>query len=91
MAIQLILKGTVQGVCCRAYCKEYAVKLRIRGAATNLRDGSVRVLLQTEDSDSIERYIDCLKTNPYSFRFWGDITEIEQSPFDGPIRGDYVF
>ena len=91
MAIQIILKGHVQGVCCRAYCKQYATKLQIRGSATNLKDGNVRVILQTDDPERIERFIQCLKSNPYGYSFWGDIVEIEKSDYSGSIRGDYTF
>lgn len=91
MAKKLILHGRVQGVCCRAYCSQYARKLGIRGAASNRADGTVRVLLDTDDSGLVNRYIDEIKLNPDGFSFYGRIQSIEVSDFTGIVSGDYRF
>ncbi len=91
MAKKLILHGRVQGVCCRAYCSQYARKLGIRGAASNRADGTVRVLLDTDDSGLVNRYIDEIKLNPDGFSFYGSIQSIEVSDFTGIVSGDYRF
>jgi len=91
MANKLILHGRVQGVCCRAYCSQYARKLGIRGAASNRADGTVRVLLDTTDSELVNRYIDEIRMNPDGFSFYGRIQSIDVSDFDGIITGDYRF
>ena len=91
MGKSLILSGRVQGVFCRHLCSEYAKKLGIRGSATNLADGSVRVILALDDDGLLYRYMDCLKNNPDGVMFHGNISNIQVSEYDGPIRGDYVF
>lgn len=75
---ELILRGKVQGVACRYYCIENARALGLRATATNLLDGTVRVVLDTEDEASIKKYISYLRENPCNVRFWGTITGIEQ-------------
>lgn len=91
MAKELILKGSVQGVCCRAYCRQNAKKLKIHGSATNLSNGNVRVLLDSNDENMIREFIYAIKTNQYHFSFYGEIQEVEVNDYNGQIRGDYVF
>lgn len=91
MAKKLILHGRVQGVCCRAYCSQYARKLRVHGAASNCSDGTVRVILNTDDSEMVNRYIDDIRMNPDGFSFYGRIQSIDVSDFTGIISGDYRF
>ncbi len=55
MGKKLILEGKVQGVFCRAYCSQYARKHRVRGSASNERDGTVKVLLDTDDANLVIR------------------------------------
>ena len=84
MAKKLILHGRVQGVCCRAYCSQYARKLGIRGTASNCPDGTVRVILNTDDSGLVNRYIDDIsRQNPDGFSFYGRIQSIDVSDFTG--------
>jgi|GEM_PF-234746 len=91
MARRLILHGRVQGVCCRQYCSIYARNLGLRGAATNLYDGTVEVLLDTDDRTEIERYISALESNPRRVQFYGMIESIDSADYSGTIRGDYRF
>jgi acylphosphatase len=91
MAKQLILHGVVQGVFCRYYCSETAKRLGIHGSATNLYDGTVQVLLDTDDDALINSFIHALKTNPYGIRFYGSISRVDISDYQGTIRGDYRF
>ena len=91
MPKRLILKGKVQGVLCRNFCSRYGRSLGLRGSASNLPDGSVEVLLNTEDEDLILEYINCIKTNPRKEKFWGKIESVDQYDYSGPIRGDYEF
>jgi acylphosphatase len=91
MPKKLILHGRVQGVCCRAYCREYARKLRIGGAASNCADGTVRVLLNTDDPELVIRFIAEIRENPDRFGFYGNIREIDVYEFNGIISGDYQF
>lgn len=48
-AARFIVRGKVQGVWFRAATREQAIKLRLRGEARNLSDGSVRVLACGDD------------------------------------------
>ena len=91
MATELILQGRVQGVFCRAYCSEYGRRLRVRGSASNLRDGSVRVLLDTDDELLVQQYVSCLRNNPQGVHFYGAIDHVKSRSYTGPIRGDYTF
>jgi len=91
MLKKIILKGRVQGVACRYYCGEYAQKIKIRGSATNLSDGTVRILLKTDDEKVLHRYVHALKNNPLQIRFHGRIDDIEISDYAGQMNGDYIF
>ena len=91
MAKKLILRGIVQGVFCRAYCSQYARKLKIRGVASNMPDGTVKVILNTNDLELINRYILELQTNPSRFTFFGRIESVEVNDYSGTIIGDYQF
>ncbi len=91
MAYRIVLEGRVQGVGGRAYCSKYARSLGLSGSATNLPDGSVQVLLATEDEKMVREYIMCLRSNPAGVHFYGSITDIRYSQFNGPLRGDYTF
>ncbi|MDH7553695.1 MAG: acylphosphatase [Spirochaetota bacterium] len=91
MAKRLILHGVVQGVFCRYYCSETAKRFGLHGSATNLYDGTVEVLLDTNDDTLVDSFIDALKTNPYGIRFYGSISRVDISDYQGTIRGDYRF
>ena len=91
MGKKLILKGNVQGVFCRDYCSKNAQKLGLKGSATNLYDGTVQIILVTNNQDKINGFINAIKTNQYNFRFHGNITDIEISDYTGLLSGDYLF
>lgn len=91
MAIKLILHGRVQGVFCRAYCAHYARKRKVPGSVTNLPDGTVRVILDTEDDELVDRYIADLRTNPEGFGFYGRIDSVDVGGYRGAISGEYRF
>lgn len=91
MAKQLILSGIVQGVFCRKYCSENAGRLGLKGSASNLSNGTVRVIIDSDEEDRIERYISALKANPFGFTFYGRIDDVRVSDYSGPVRGDYIF
>jgi acylphosphatase len=91
VAKKLILHGRVQGVFCRAYCSQYARLQRIRGTASNLSDGTVKVVLNTDDMGLVNQYISNLRNNPSGLTFYGRIEKIEVSDYAGPVSGDYQF
>ncbi|MBI4919262.1 acylphosphatase [archaeon] len=53
MQTRVIIKvnGNVQGVFFRQYAKQIADKLRIKGVAKNLLDGSVEIIAEGEEED----------------------------------------
>jgi acylphosphatase len=91
MPKKLTLTGRVQGVGCRQYCKSYAQDLGIRGSASNRADGSVELLLDTDDDAVLESFTDALLSNPRNFLFWGRIANIKNEDYEGRFKGDYVF
>ena len=91
MPKKLILRGRVQGVGCRQYCKSYAEDLRITGSATNKADGSVELLLNTDDEALLKSFKSALLSNPNNYLFWGRITDIKIEDYNGRFGGDYVF
>ena len=91
MPYRIVLKGRVQGVGGRAYCRQYARHLGLSGSATNLADGSVQVLIATDDEKIAKEYIFCLRSDPARVHFYGSITDVHCSPYNGPMLGDYTF
>jgi acylphosphatase len=89
--IELILSGKVQGVACRHYCSRYGRLMGLRGSATNLANGTVRVVLDTEDDETARAYVRALLQNPRQMAFYGFIERIDVRGYDGPISGDYLF
>lgn len=51
IAARFIVSGRVQGVCFRAATRERASRLRLRGHARNLPDGTVEVLAIGAEAD----------------------------------------
>jgi len=91
MIKKVILTGRVQGVGCRGYCAKYARNFRINGSASNMYDGSVKLILNINDEEIFQRYITSLMTNPDRYMFWGIIDDISISDYSGKTDGDYNF
>ncbi|MCP4135092.1 MAG: acylphosphatase [bacterium] len=91
MPKRLILRGRVQGVMCRNLCSKYGKRLKLEGAASNLPNGAVEVILGTEDDDIIDEYIKLIMNNPRKEIFWGSVDNVEASDYAGPIQGDFEF
>lgn len=91
MAYELILNGRVQGVGCRHYCSLVARSLGLRGAATNLDDGSVQVLISSNDRQKIDQLAHALQFNKAGYNFWGEIDSIAISEYLFNIDGDYCW
>lgn len=62
-AAKFVVKGTVQGIFFKGFCKENADKLSLKGHVRSLEDGNVEVLVEGE-KDNIEEYFDLLKKGP---------------------------
>lgn len=91
MAQKIVLRGIVQGVFCRAYCHKVAKLLGLHGSATNCPDGSVRVLIDSDDKKRVLEYVEALKQNRHNITFYGSIHSVEVSSYDGAIDGDYTW
>ncbi len=91
MIKKITLFGRVQGVGCRGYAISYARKLGLSGAVSNMRDGSVRIIIEAEDMAMVRLYVDYLTSNPYNFYFHGRIERYTVEDYSGSIRGDYSF
>lgn len=92
MAAEIILKGRVQGVGCRYYTGRVASALKIYGSATNLSDGTVRVLLDVDNIAKVKKFIEALRKDCFNFHFWGNFSEISFKGFtEEEINGDYIW
>jgi acylphosphatase len=85
MAREIILSGRVQGVFCRNYCSQYAKRFGLSGSASNLSNGTVSVILDTDDESLVRDYMDALMNNPAGVRFYGRIESITQRPYAGRV------
>ena len=91
MATKIVIKGHVQGVGCRGYCARYARRYHLHGTATNLSNGSVCILLDTDDKNLISLYMNSLISNTDGYTFFGRIEDYKIESYDGRIDGDYIF
>jgi acylphosphatase len=89
MPFEVILSGHVQGVGCRWYCSRVGQIFKLHGTATNLDDGTVQILLETEDTDLAEAYASVLKENRFDLSFWGKIESAEVSRITSFSAGEY--
>ena len=61
--IECIIKGEVQVVMYRDFAKRKAKYLGLAGTVKNLKDGSVRVVVQG-DKDKLNKFLEFLKIGP---------------------------
>ncbi len=59
----MYITGTVQGVFFRAFIKENAEKLDVRGFTRNLENGKVEVFAEG-DADAVNKLVDLCKKGP---------------------------
>lgn len=62
-SVRLYINGTVQGVFFRAFIKEEAEKLNLKGFVRNLEDGRIEVFLEG-GVDEVQKMIDICKKGP---------------------------
>jgi acylphosphatase len=62
-SVRLYIKGVVQGIFFRAFLKENAEKLDVRGFTRNLDDGRVEVFLEG-DPNQVNEMIELCKKGP---------------------------
>lgn len=64
--VRCIFKGKVQGVFFRAYTRDFAIALGIRGWVRNLPDGSVEAVFQGEEEKIKEVIKKLCNEHPYA-------------------------
>jgi len=89
MPYQLILEGRVQGVGCRYYCAKTARAMKLKGSASNISDGTVRVVIETDDQVKAASYAEALRLDKFKYGFYGRFTNIKIDKCSGEIDGDY--
>jgi len=62
-SIRLYITGTVQGVFFRAFIKENAEKLNVKGFTRNLEDGRIEVFIEG-DSEAVNKMTELCKKGP---------------------------
>lgn len=85
---RFVVSGRVQGVAFRAYTRQQALALGLRGHAMNLRDGRVEVLA-VGDPDAIDRLGDWLWQGSPLARV--EDVQRHQASADGPVPVDEGF
>ena len=70
---RLVVKGFVQGIGFRAYVKQCALRLRIRGTVKNLPDGSVEIYCNAPNEEIYNKFKDLLRSAPEA-----EIDDIEE-------------
>lgn len=89
MPWEVIFAGRVQGVGCRYYCAHVGRRLGISGAASNCDDGTVQVILDTEEKDAAYSYAQTAAGNTLNLNFYGRIDSCDVRKTDLPVTGDY--
>lgn len=80
--VRVLISGRVQGVFFRAYTKEEAKRLGLKGWVRNLPDGRVEALFEGED-EAVEKMIKwCHRGSPAS-----KVEKVEV--FEEPYLGEY--
>ncbi len=82
-SVKLIVKGTVQGVFYRQFCKENADKLGVNGFIRNLENGDVEVVLEG-NNDEVDMMIKLCKQGPKHAQI-RDV-EVEEKKWSGEFK-----
>lgn len=62
-SVRLYINGAVQGVFYRAFVKDQAEKLNVKGFVRNLEDGRVEVFLEGNNED-VDKMVELCKKGP---------------------------
>jgi len=65
--VHIIIRGLVQGVCFRHYCRQQAERLDLKGFVRNNADGSVEAVAEGED-ESIKSFVAWCRRGPATAR-----------------------
>lgn len=82
--VNLTIRGRVQGVFYRAFTRDIATQLGLRGWARNLSDGNVEVLMEGY-RDEIEKAIEHCRSGPPGARV--DDIVIAWEEYRGDLQG----
>ena len=74
-SVRLYIDGTVQGIFFRAFVKENAEKLNVKGFCRNLEDGRMEVFLEG-DTNEVGKMIELCKQGPKH----AQIRNVEEKP-----------
>lgn len=83
----LLIKGRVQGVFYRAFARDIATQLGLKGWVRNLSDGNVEALLEGEQ-DEIEQAIRHCRSGPPGARV--DDIDVAWEGYQGDLQGFQV-
>lgn len=84
-AARFRVRGRVQGVGFRAATRQDALRLGLRGQATNLRDGSVQVIAQGDDA-ALDALADWLHRGPPHAR----VDAVSRKAFVGQLADGFA-
>ncbi|MCX7910938.1 MAG: acylphosphatase [Endomicrobia bacterium] len=77
IAFRLIVYGKVQGIGYRWFVKDVAKEENIYGYVKNKSDGSVEIVVESDDDEKIKKFIERIKKeHPYAFVEKIEISEI---------------
>lgn len=79
---EITLRGRVQGVGFRNYARRHALKLGLTGNVRNHPDGSVRIIIETEDRLQMDIYRELLRRGSLFSR----IDSLDTETIDTPNR-----
>lgn len=74
-SVRVYIEGTVQGVFFRAFVKENAERLNVKGFIRNLEDGRIEVFLEGA-TDDVNKMIELCRTGPKH----SDIKNVDVKP-----------
>jgi acylphosphatase len=74
-AVRLYITGTVQGIFFRAFVKENAERLNVKGFVRNLEDGRMEVFLEGSPDD-VRKMMELCKKGPRH----AEIKKVEEKP-----------
>jgi len=83
-SVKLIVKGSVQGIFYRQFCKEEADKLGVKGFVRNLDSGDVELLLEG-DNDEVDMIVKLCRQGP-KHSVIRDV-QVEERNWTGEFKG----
>jgi acylphosphatase len=79
-----VVRGRVQGVGFRWYVTRQASDLGVRGTVRNRGDGAVEVVLQADESETVEALVERIRSGPPASR----VEDVDCESVEDPQRYD---